>query len=183
MVDRVSDNPYEGISLIPYIEIDGIRSFNDTFIKGLYARMVSDNLASKIFIDGSVRDETDFLNMYKYGGNNLFVIMENKEPVGITWLNGCRKNTAAAHFCLFKSVWGKGSVDIGKYVINKLLNLRDINGDYYHDVITGVIPEPRTFAIAWIQKIGMKIIGTIPKYFWCEKDNKSVDAVVAYIER
>ena len=169
--------------IIPYIELDGIRTFDDTYIRGLYRQMVEDGTADTVFMDGCITDEEGFLNMFKYGGNNLFVLTEDKRPVGITWLNGCKKNTATAHFCMFKCIWGKNSVDVGKQTIQWLLNLKDETGRYYHDVITGVTPAKNRFAVGYIQKIGMNIVGEIPGLTWIAADGESSPAIISYITR
>lgn len=172
------------MTIIPYTELDGIRTFNDTVIKDLYRRMVEEGTAKRVFFDGSVSNEEAFLNMFKHNPeNHLFVIKTDGEPAAIAWLNGVRNYTATAHFCLFKRVWGKKGIEVGKRAIQFFLNMKDWDGRYYHDVITGLTPSCNRLAVRWIQKIGMKILGEIPNVIWDAENQESVPGVISYITR
>jgi hypothetical protein len=61
--------------------------------------------------------------------------------------------------------------------------MKDWDGRYYHDVITGLTPSCNRLAVRWIQKIGMKITGEIPNVIWDAENQKSVPGVISYITR
>ena len=50
------------IKIVPYCEVNGIRTFQDTEICNLYFKMLTHS--ENIFVDGSVRNADDFLYMF-----------------------------------------------------------------------------------------------------------------------
>jgi len=171
------------IELVQYCEVDGIRSFPDSLLKSIFVKMENEGLVSKAFPEGDVQTAEDFLYCMKSNANRLFLIFrDNKEILGIVWLNGFRARSAYMHHCLFKKVWGKDSPEIGKDVLNKLLSLKDAQG-YIFDVLIGMTPANNKLAVKWLEKIGLTILGEIPNAIWDRKSGKSVPGIVSYAQR
>ena len=103
------------IEVIPYIEVNGIRTFKDSEICNLYLSMLA--RSENIFTDGTVRNCEEFLEMFKYGTNLLYVMLCDRKPAGFAFLNNFTPKTAYGHFCIFKEYWGAEAKEIGIEVV------------------------------------------------------------------
>ncbi len=102
------------LKIIPYTEVDGIKTFRDSDILDLYGRMVKDGTADTVFYEGTVSTREEFLASIKNRGTLLFILKVDDKIVGFTWLNRFENRTAHNHFVAFSEVWGKETVEIGK---------------------------------------------------------------------
>lgn len=168
--------------LMPYIMIDGVPTFTNSFIKSLYRRMEKDKSATTVFLDGSVKDEDQFLDMMMYLDNALWILNVEKEIGGVVWLNNFEKKRAWFHFCFFSNIWGKNTVEIGKECISTLLGLK--KGDEYEfDLLTGIVPERNEKALKWCSKMNFKILGRLPSGVWNDELQQSEAGIIYYVER
>lgn len=171
------------MKITPYIEIDGIRTFTDTFIKSIYSRISNEGLVPIVFSDGGIRTPDDFLGFMKYGQNYLFVIETESDVAAILWLNRILDRTCYAHFCGFKNSWGKGSVDIGRFAMTHVFNVTDDFGKVCFETVLGLIPSWNTVGIGWLKKVGLVEAGKIPNALWSATLNKSTEGVLMYLTR
>ena len=171
------------MKITPYIEIDGIRTFTNTFIKSVYSRMVDEGTDRIVFSDGTVNTPEDFLAIMKYGQNYLFVVENEADLSAIMWFNRVRYKTCYAHFCGFNGSIGVGSVDIGRFAIDHLLGVTDDFGKPCFETVLGLIPSWNIVGIKWLKKVGLIEIGKIPNALWDEKENKSVEGTLLHITR
>lgn len=171
-----------GFKLVQYIEIDGIRNFPDSYLKYLFDRIAEERQLEKLFYDGSIKTNEEFLNLMKYSANKLFLIFCDDEIAGIIWLNGFETRSAVLHFCLFRRFWGDKALFIGKATLNELLYMKDPEGHIF-DVLLGLTPANNKLAVRYIQKIGMNVAGELPKAIWDAKLQQSISGVVSYITR
>ena len=171
------------LKITPYIEIDGIRTFTDAFIRDVYSRIVDDNLESIVFSDGNIKTPDDFLAFMKYGPNYLFIIETESGVTAILWLNRILDRTCYAHFCGFKDSWGEGSVDIGRFAMDHVFNVTDDFGKVCFETIHGLIPAWNTTGIGWLKKVGLVEVGRIPNALWSATLNKSTEGVLMYLTR
>lgn len=166
------------VTIAPYAEIDGIRTFTDTTISGLFTRVVDEGLLDTVFYEGTVTSKEQFLSIMKGNGNLLYILLVKKEIVGFVWLNRFEGRTAHLHFCTFKNTWGTGqNVETGKYVLGKLINI----GCF--DLFIGWLPVWNHHAIGFIKKCGAQTAGTIPNAIYNAKAGKSEPAVFVYLTR
>lgn len=168
--------------LLPYIEVDGIRTVPDSDIKRLFKRTEDDGLVPIVFCDDSITTAGHFINMAKFRGTMFFLIMDGTETIGYTWLNRIENRMARNHFCVFKAYWGK-TLEIGKWVLAKLINAKDKNGKYCFDLFTGLVPVWNERAVNFALKCGGKTHGTIPNAIWNNAKKQSEDAVLIYHTR
>ena len=171
------------MKITPYIEIDGIRTFTDTFVKGIYSRMVDEGTDKVVFSDGGIKSEEDFLAYMKYGQNYLHVIEDGTDIAAILWINKILYKTCYAHFCGFKNSMGEGSVDIGRFAMEHLFGVTDHWGNPCFETVLGLIPTWNIFGTKWLKKIGLVEIGKIPNALWDEKENKSVEGTLLHITK
>ncbi len=165
--------------LLPYTEIDGIRTVKDSVIKGLFQMTVTEGLDKIVFYEGTVQTADEFLRVMKNSMSWLF--MKDGEIIGYTWLNRFENKTARHHFCVFKDHWGQLE-ELGRYTIQRLVNLESGDG-YVFDLLTGFIPAWNERAIKFALKCGGKTHGVIPNAIWNHEKQQSEDAVFIYYTR
>lgn len=149
------------ITINPYVEIDGVRTFFDSVIKGLYARIRAEG-KEHIFSDGIITDEDTFLHAMKHLNNHLWIVKYKGEACGIIWINNIEHRTARGHFCMFNNVYGKGA-EIGREAIKQVLNIRDANGEQIINTIIGITPASNKLAVRGVKRSGAKIIAVLKK--------------------
>jgi hypothetical protein len=171
------------IKLLPYTAIDGIPTFTDSFIRGLYQRMAEEDLAEATFYDGTIRDAEGFLSAMKFGKNQFYVIAYKRETVGCVWLNNFQIRSAECHFCFFSNLSGRETIEVGQHIITEIVNMETVNGEPVFDVIVGITPTNNLAAIRFCRRLGFGIVGTMPHAVYDAKVGKSVEAQICYIER
>lgn len=170
---------------IPYMLRDGIPTFRDSELKGLYEQLVKEETADTVFYDDTVNSANDFLDFMKYRGNSLYVVYKPKDntPIGFFWINGFERTFCRLHFAVFKHFWGKDTVGVGKQTVKMILSLKDEQGEYLWDVILGILPSWNKFAIEYIKLVGCKVVGEIPHLTHSKRKGKSVPGTLIYITR
>jgi len=170
------------INIIPYIEVDGIRTATDSGIKKLFTRTVKDGLDKIVFYEGTVNTEDDFLKVVKYGECLFYIIKSEDDTIGYVWLNRFENHTARYHFCAFQEYWGD-LAEVAKKIMDTLLHMESNDGTYLFDLLTGFIPVWNDRAIQFTLKHGGQSAGIIPNAIWNNEQQKSEDAVFIYYTR
>lgn len=169
------------IEVAPYCEVDGIRTFTDTFIAGIYARMIDDGVADLVFYDGSVRSPKAFVDLLK--GSVSYVIFLHELPAGVAWINRLQSRWGQFNFCCFSHVWGRDSVAVGRYAVKTLIHQQDNQGTYIWDAFLGIMPVCNTYACGYVLKCGGKKIGVLPNGCWFADEKISKDALLVSYTR
>jgi RimJ/RimL family protein N-acetyltransferase len=148
---------YGTITIIPYVEVNGMRTIPDERLKDIYNRMANEGTLSTVFYGSQINSEADFINFFKNGSNFICVAFLDKEMCGFTWINSLNETYAFMHFCFFKEFWGKRMEGIGKACF-----------DYYKSwnrfkVFIGMIPDFNKRAIKFAKRMGYVELGTIPE--------------------
>lgn len=170
------------IQLMPYCKVDGILTFRDSAILNLYDRMVKAGTADIVFTDGQINSREDWLRAMKSPENFLYVVYADKKMVALVWLNRVEIKKAQFHYCMFYTGWKKGSVGIGKQILEILIN-KKYNGEYLFDMLTGITPVSNKLAIKFLRLCGWKIVGELPFGAWSHKAGKSEAALISYYTR
>lgn len=168
--------------LLPYIEIDGIRTFRDSEIMNLFSKTEKDGLIPVVFYEGTVQTPLDFLRMAKAQGTLFYVLTIGECHVGYVWLNRPENRTIRLHFCVLREFWCE-SVSLGKYVLDKLSNMKTKTGEYIFDLFVGWIPEWNTRASRFANACGWKSFGPVPNAIFNIKNGKSEPAFFYYYTR
>jgi len=184
------------INIYPYVELDGIRTFTDTWIRDLFARMVKEGVLTSLFLDGTVQEPGDLIARFKREDHKFFIVAYGDEPAGLIWLTDFRQATVYVHFWIFKKFRGtdKGMI-IALHGAKEFLYMRDHEGKYIFDVLFGYISAENKPVVSLFNKlehaanngggfgITGKILGTIPNAMIDYYKDRSVDAIMAYLVR
>jgi len=170
------------IELIPYQLVDGIPTFRDSDIRGLFDRMVSDGSADLCCRYGeNIDDAKTFLRAMKR--SLLFVVYVDGEISGCIWLNGFEARWARCHWVLFSNQWGRDSEVIGRQVLQDIMNMKSEDGQYRWDVLIGFTPSANVRAVNYCRKSGGIILGEIPNVMWNKKTKESELGTIVYYVR
>jgi len=171
------------IKIIPYVEVNGMRTLTDDDIMDLYDRVVSENLYPIVFYEGTVASKESFLKIMKGNANNLYVLKLGNETTGFVWLNRFEGRTAHFHFCTFKNTWGTGkNTDIAKQTLSTLINMQGTYG-YCFDLFIGWLPVWNHHAIDFVKNCGAKSAGIIPNAIYNMESAESESAEFIYLTR
>lgn len=169
---------------VPYCEVDGTMNYADSFIMGLYDRMVEEGTAKGVFSGSGINCAKSFLKMAQSGSGNVlfFILYVDSEPAGIAWLNRFQYKWAQFHFCTFKWAWGRKTVELGKFTLQKLLTMNS-EGNYFFDMFVGIIPSSNRVGLAYVQKCGGVVSGTLPYGVYDQATGKSEEATIITLTR
>jgi len=170
------------VSVVPYTEVDGVRTFSDSGIKRLFLRTVEDDLATVVFYEGTVRTEEQFLAVMKYGECLFYVIYIDSDVIGYAWLNRFENRTARYHFCAFKDYWGRLD-DVAPEIMSTLFKLKDSKNKPLFDLFTGYIPIWNKPAVKFTLKHGGRSAGEIPNAIYNAETKQSEPAIFIYYTR
>ena len=161
------------IEFIPYVEVDGIRTFKDSFIASLYNRIVKEG-NGHIFNDGQIQTDLAFLHAMKYN-SQLYLVYFDNDLIGMCWLNRIERHNARVHWCGFNTGSPRKLVLAGRKF------LKDISK--YYDVIIGYTPKSNLEAVRYSMMCGMKYAAEVPKLCWNYKTGKSETGIISYYVR
>jgi hypothetical protein len=170
------------MKFLPYTAIDGIPTFPDSFILGLFERMQEEGLVETVFYDGRIKTAEDFLRMMK-GMNQLWVVKFNGEIAGFFWLNNFDMRKAEFHFCFFDNLRGTDALEAGRKITGMLINMKDLAGFPLYDLLYGMTEVTNEPARYWCESLGYQHFGVIPAALWNARLQKSVPAHYWYVER
>ena len=165
--------------LIPYVELENGWTITDDQIIAVWLQLVDDGTSDIVFYDSKIKDALDFLGWVKNPDNLMvFLIAENK-IMGVAWLNGLAGNQAFGHFAMFKAAAGKYTLDLGKEVLDYWFSMPGEDGKLL-DIVLGMIPEFNSKALHYIEKLGFKQVGRIPKII--RREGRKEAAILSYYE-
>ena len=156
------------MKVIPYIEIDGVKTLSNSEIMSLYDLMERDK--SLVWMGLQNRDEW----FHECQSGQLFVVVEDKKPIGFGILNEIFEKLAFVHFCVFAEAWGRG-VEVTQLLVKKVLEIG------LWDTLLGIIPTVNKRAVKMIEKNGFTIACTLPGVAWHK--GKLVEGVLSYRRR
>lgn len=173
------------IRVIPYTEIDGIRTFKDSDLEAIYNQMVDDETFLIVFADRpDIITAGDFIGYMKQPDNTLFILKYDGDTVGVVWLNEWRGRSANMPFCTFSNIWGTGrTVPLGRVAIRQILAQKSRNGNYLLDMVWAMVPKKNMAALAFGYNVGWKTCGELPRAYFDRETGKSESATLIYYLR
>jgi len=151
----------DGIVLIPYVELDGSWTIPDAEMRKVYDTLVGEKLLEILMPEGAVKSAGHFLALMKSPANLPVVLYSEKNPAGIGWLNGLGRNSAFAHFCFFRSTWGRLTNAMGKKLLDYWFGFPGESGPLF-DVLIGVLPAWNHKAAKYVRRMGFTHVGDVP---------------------
>jgi len=171
------------IKIIPYVEVNGMRTFSDSVIMGLFDQVESESLYQTVFYEGTVTTKKQFLDIMKGPSNQLYVLIGDKTIFGFVWLNRFEGRTAHLHFCGFKNGWGLGMNAVAaKRILSELMHLKSDHGHFY-DLLIGFMPSWNKYALGFVKACGAKSAGVIPNAIYNMTSGASEPAEFIYLTR
>jgi hypothetical protein len=170
--------------VVPYIEINGARTFSDEYIADLFRLMEQEGTAKKVFHAGSVKAPHQFVKWMKDEKINAIVVTDDDgTPLGLAWIGGIEDRRAWYNFNVFKAAWGKRAAEVAIAARDHWLYMKDSRGEYLFDLLLGVTPANNRLALRLAKMCGAKPLPMIPNFgtnFWT---GERYGAVISYIER
>jgi hypothetical protein len=167
----------EGVHFIPYAEYDGINSFKDSEIIGIYRQFEEDGTIDLIFHDDQINNEDEWLEAMKSPRNFLTVAFVDGMPMGAGWFNRMERTTCQAHFGFYKKFWGTPHTDRAIRVICKQMLTNS-----FHTIL-GIMPVYNQIAIKFTEKAGFTIVGDIPNLLWSKEEEKPITGTLVRLSR
>jgi hypothetical protein len=153
------------MQIIPYTEIDGIRTLKDSQVRAIFERMDP----AAMFPQGSVRCADDLLMFWKNYAI-AHVIEHEGEIIWAAWLTGLQPTHAYGHFCKL------GGKVPGRVLVKQSL-------DYWWSVlplsvIIGLIPEDNRPAINLMRRAGFTVRKPIKNMLYNVHTGRKTGAVI-----
>lgn len=172
------------LALIPYAELDGVRTMTDSFVMSLWDEMDRLGLAGRaVFFDGSVQDAWEFLREMKSPEVSMYVLRVGNDIGGVIWLNCQTMRTAHFHFCGFPAAWKTGALHGGLFALQTLLGQTGRSGEYLLDTLFGLLPTTNTLALRMMRRAGFVDLGPVPNGVYLHREGRSVPAIMSYCDR
>jgi len=169
--------------LVPYVELNGSRTISDDILISVFNQTKEDGIFDTVFYEGNINTEQDFISIMKSANNYpVFIFDEDKTPLGYAWLNGLGNNHAFAHFCYLKRSWGKHTQEFGSKLLKYWFSFPGEEGLLF-DVILGNVPDFNKHAHKYIEKLGFKKVGEIPKMCINKSSNRKSSYYLYYYLR
>lgn len=160
----------DGITLLP------VDHFDAAMAQEAYRRTKEDGLLYWVFASREFSVEK-FRRYFAAGSGNYPVLMfVDGAFAGYAWLNAVSDKRAFCHYCMFKDVWGKRTLQIARAVIEYWLNVPCETG-YLFNVLIGSTPVENRKAIRFLKHIKFTEVGVIPKAA------ANGDAMISYVTR
>ena len=168
------------VGLLPYAKVGDFWTVSDEIVLKFARQAVEEGTFDRVFLDGSISGPDAFLYAMKQPENVPVFFFVGKEPVGVACLTNCQGNRAFGHFLYLKSAWGKFTEQAGRLALDYWFSFK-VESRQLFNVILGVIPSENVRAVDYVQRIGMTMLGEVPKMVQSGSALKS--ATVVYISR
>lgn len=169
------------VKIVPYCEVDGIRTMSDSFVRSLWERMEAEGKSR--FFSGSIyfKNADDFLREMKYNSNMFYLVTCSGNNAGCFWLNYFQEKFCQVHYFFFREYWGK-TREIGIEVFDQILSWEDDQG-YALDMLIGLLDKKNSLAIKLAEKCGWQKSGELPMAKYDSNTKQSRPGIVMCLTR
>ncbi|OBQ52727.1 hypothetical protein [Halodesulfovibrio spirochaetisodalis] len=152
-------------------------------LRTLWKTLCSEGKKEVIFYDGQIADSDDFIQFMQDDMNYVYVAYEGEKPLALVWVNNFLGKCGMIHFTMFYNSKGKEEL-IGSYLLNFLLFSKS-EGEFCFDALYGLTPRAYRHALAFIQKLGFRLVTEMPSSVFFQKKEKKYlkSAVLSIIQR
>lgn len=146
---------------MPYAQVDGRWTVSDDILLNFARKAIAEGTFWTVFYDSSIDGPEAYLRAMKQPANVPVFCFLGAEPIACAWLNGHSGGRAFGHFLVTSSVKGH-TQECGRICLDYWFSFR-VNGRQLFDVILGVIPSFNRSAIEFVKRIGLTVLGEVPK--------------------
>lgn len=146
---------------LTYNHIDGF-NLNIDFLRGVFKQMVNERQLDKVFYDGGVKTEKDFLQIFASPANLAVFSWYENDLAGMCWINEIQKDHCQAHYYFTKKAYGKVARKIAKEVMAYWFTFTNDDKKTLFKTILGITPARNKLAVKFNKDIGMTDMGIIP---------------------
>ncbi|MGE4551898.1 MAG: hypothetical protein AB7D57_02235 [Desulfovibrionaceae bacterium] len=147
--------------MLPYAEVDGVRNVPDSFVAGLYERVLAEG-GAHVFRDGSIPTAAAFVRMARQTGTAFYLLFVRGEPAGALWLNRFECRFARLHHFVFREFWGPDTLKLARYCMGEIFAMADETGRPLLDGLMGSTPADNRLALSLTLRCGFKRVGVLP---------------------
>lgn len=170
------------VRLLPYCEVDGIRTFKDSEISYLFTMIQKENKVEDFFCDGSVQSGADLVSLLKSQDIVSWIIIYKEEIRGLLWLNRFRSTSATIQIIMLGRPQ-HNTLRVAKEAMEQVMHLKDTNDNYVFSVLKGFTLAHNFKTLELAKKIGFTLVGKIPNLVYHFYDKKYYDAIISYLVR
>lgn len=152
-------------------------------LEAVWHKALYEKLQDRIFHDGAVRTNDEFLAEVLRDGCLPFVVVCNGEIAACAWLNCLTNRMARTHFVIFRDYWGRElHKNIGRNAFAYILTRKDDKG-YLFDCLYGITPKSN--ALAWRAALdcGWQKVGELPKSCFMARKSASETGIITCATR
>ena len=168
--------------LVPYVLHEGQWTLPDHFLRLLVQEFKAEKTFDQVFFEGAVKTADEFVQLMQNPSNVPVFLFRGKECLGCAWLNGSAGNMAFAHFCFKKHAWGKWTLHMGRMLMDYWFSFPGEDEPLF-EFIFGLMPGFNKAATKYVERLGWKYLGSVPKMMKCEYRADRASAEIYYISR
>lgn len=146
---------------LTYNTIDGF-NLNIDFLRGVFKQIVSEGKLDKVFYDGGVKNEHDFLQIFASPANLAVFSWIDNDFAGMCWINEIQSDHCQAHYYFTKKSYGAAAKQIATEVLSYWFSFTNNNDEKLFKTILGITPRKNKLAVRFNKAIGMTDMGVIP---------------------
>jgi len=162
--DRQQEIASVKFSMYPYVHMDDGPSFSNDQVSYIWQQMERDRTWRKVFYDGSVQSEGDFLQFLQRDDIKFFLLCKGDVAGGFIWLTPMATYSAWIHFCCFSNSWGKRGFakDMCSWTLQAILDMKNPDGKKILNTLMGLTPLDNKLACQFAFDVGMQVVGIAP---------------------
>ena len=171
--------------MYPYVHMDSGPSFSNDQISYIWYQMERDRTWRKVFYDGSVQSEGDFLQFIQKPDINFFLLCEGDVAGGFIWLTPMATHSSWIHFCCFSNSWGKCGFarPMLRWALQSVLNMKGPDGKDIISTLMGLTPANNKLACQFAFDVGMQVVGIAPGAIYNNYTDTHVPGLITYINK
>lgn len=149
----------------------------------VWGRIGKDGIYERLFYDGAIRTESEFLYEMVKPGVLPFVVMGNGEIAAFSWLCDITSRMARTHFFISRPYQGRRlRIEIGRHLYSYILTRKDQAG-YLFDCLYGITPKSNPLAWKAACSCGWQKCGEIPNACFIDQKRSSEAGVITCATR
>ena len=139
-------------------------------------------LVPRVFYDGYVRNEHEFLAFCRSEWVQFYLLRHQGRALGMAWLTHFEGKTARIHFSGFGPGTRRHAVNLGLVFTHWALTA-ELAGEQWLNTLIGATPAHNKAALRLIERLGFRVVATIPEAVVPVQHDGPVDMIISYLNR